>query len=147
MQARNPYRAMTSTYARLLRDGAALPLGGLAPPERPRLAANAPKALIFSPHPDDECIVGALPLRLRRELGMNIVDVAVTLGSRKERQAERRRELEGACAYIDFRLLATVENGLEHINKETRERKPELWAAAVEVIAEILRREQPQIIL
>ena len=41
-----------------------------APPDRH--AAPAPEAapghcLIFAPHPDDECIVGALPLRLKQE--------------------------------------------------------------------------------
>jgi LmbE family N-acetylglucosaminyl deacetylase len=63
------------------------------------VAANAPTALIFAPHPDDEVIIGGLPLRLLRELKLNVVNVAVTLGSRAERQAERWQELKncGGC--------------------------------------------------
>ena len=30
---------------------------------------SAAKVLLFSPHPDDECIFGLLPLRLMREAG------------------------------------------------------------------------------
>jgi LmbE family N-acetylglucosaminyl deacetylase len=37
--------------------------------------------LIFSPHPDDECIIGGLALRLLREAKWNVINVAVTLGS------------------------------------------------------------------
>ena len=54
---------------------------------------DAPRTLIFSPHPDDEVIIGALPLRLLRELKMNVINVAVTQGSHKARQPERWKEL------------------------------------------------------
>ncbi|MDH3772286.1 MAG: PIG-L family deacetylase, partial [Nitrospirota bacterium] len=96
MSESNPYRPMIARHAALLREGAALPLGGLQPLDLPSPSADASKALIFAPHPDDECIIGGLPLRLLRELGMKVINVAVTLGSRRERQAERWRELEGA---------------------------------------------------
>jgi len=62
---------------------------------------NAPRVLIFSPHPDDECITGGLALRLLREAKWNVVNVAVTLGSDRVRQAARRRELQNACAALD----------------------------------------------
>lgn len=147
MPPRNPFHAMVSGYAELLRAGAAVPVDGLVPAARPRLAANAPKALIFAPHPDDECIVGGLPLRLLRELGMDVITVAVTQGSRKDRQAARWRELEAACGYLGFGLIPTIENGLEHIHPETRQSRPEMWSVAVEVIAGILAQHQPKIIL
>ena len=35
-------------------------------------------ALILSPHPDDECIIGGLPLRLMKEGGIRIINVAIT---------------------------------------------------------------------
>ena len=133
MPAHNPFHAMVSGYAELLRAGAAVSVDGLLPAARPRIAANAPKALIFAPHPDDECIIGGLPLRLLRELGMDVITVAVTQGSRKERQAARWRELEAACDHLGFGLVPTVENGLERIHPETRAREPEVWAAAVEI--------------
>ncbi len=48
-------------------------------------AANAPVVMIFAPHPDDECIIGALPLRLGREAGFKVVNVAVSQGSSLKR--------------------------------------------------------------
>ena len=147
MPATNPFHAMVSGYAELLRAGAAIPPGALARRERPHTATDAPKALIFSPHPDDECVTGALPLRLLRELGMNMVNVAVTLGSRKDRRAERWRELQAACDHIGFGLIPTVEDGLEGIDPASRAREPEAWAASVEVIAGIFAQHEPEIVL
>jgi hypothetical protein len=89
----NPYQTFVAQYAQTLAQGAKLPLGEQAAPQHKPLPANAPKALIFSPHPDDEVIIGGLPLRLRREMDMNVINVAVTQGSNKARQAERWKEL------------------------------------------------------
>src|SRR5579863_9262065 len=102
LQAENPYLAYVSSFARLLTDGKNLPLGGPAP-SRPASATPAtPTALIFSPHPDDECIIGGLALRLLREAKMNVVNVAVTQGSNKARQPERWEELQHACDRLGF---------------------------------------------
>jgi LmbE family N-acetylglucosaminyl deacetylase len=147
MPATNPFHAMVSGYAELLRAAAEIPPGGLAPRERPRIAADAPKALIFSPHPDDECLTGGLPLRLLRELKMNVVNVAVTQGSRRDRRAERWRELKAACDHLGFGLVPTVEGGLEKIDLASHAREPEAWAASVEVIAGILAEHAPEIVL
>ena len=54
----NPYTRFVSEYSRLAREGRDHPLGGFAPLPRPARAPDAPKALIFSPHPDDEVIIG-----------------------------------------------------------------------------------------
>src|SRR5206468_8833177 len=109
----NPYHRYVSELARLLREGRGFPLGGFPIPPRAPLADDAPRALIFSPHPDDECIIGGLALRLMREAGMRIVNVAVTQGSNKARQAARLEELEAACEYLGFDLLQTAPDGLE----------------------------------
>ena len=61
-------------------------------------------ALILAPHPDDESIIGLLPLRLRQECGFTVWVAPVTLGSRVERRAERKKELKAACAVLGFRL-------------------------------------------
>src|SRR5262245_50708422 len=103
----NPYHQMVSTYARLARDGRQYPLGNLPKSERPTIAPGAPTALIFSPHPDDEVIIGALPLRLLRQSKWNVVNVAVTQGSNKERQSERLAELKACCDHIGFGLVQT----------------------------------------
>ena len=78
--------------------------------------------LIFAPHPDDEVIIGGLALRLLRELQMNVINVAVTLGSRVDRQAERWRELQDCCEYIGFGLVGTGERGLEGLNPGRKRR-------------------------
>src|SRR5881227_550553 len=105
MATNNPYRALVENFARLLSEGEALSPVGLIPPERPPVVANAPSALIFAPHPDDEVIIGGLPLRLLRELKLNVINVAVTQGSNKERQHERLKELKACCDYIGFGLI------------------------------------------
>ncbi len=142
-----PYHQLVSDYARLLKQGRALPLGTFPPAARPEIAPHAPKALFFAPHPDDECIVGALAVRLMRQARMNLINVAVTLGSKKERQQERLRELQAACHYLGFTLVTTAPNGLERITPKTREQDPQYWAACVGVIKNILGQHQPKVVL
>jgi LmbE family N-acetylglucosaminyl deacetylase len=141
-----PYTDFVSALARLVREGKSLPLGAFPTPRRPTPAAGAPAALIFSPHPDDECIIGALAVRLQREAGYRIVNVAVTQGSNKARQAGRWDELRAACDFLGFELVETVPGGLEKITITTRQNDPARWQTAVEVIARILRERQPQVI-
>lgn len=66
--------------------------------------------MILSPHPDDESIVGSLPLRLLKENNAHVVNVAVTLGSKVERQKERMIELQNACNLLEFENLILHEN-------------------------------------
>ena len=61
-------------------------------------------ALILAPHPDDESIIGLLPLRLREERGFQVWVVPVTLGRREDRRAARAKELRAACRALGFRL-------------------------------------------
>jgi N-acetylglucosamine malate deacetylase 1 len=141
-----PYHDYVSALARLVREGKSLPLGTFPMPARPASAAGAPVALIFSPHPDDECIIGALAVRLQREGGYRIVNVAVTQGSNKARQAGRWAELDAACDYLGFELVETVPGGLEKISVTTRQNDQARWQAAVDVIARILRERRPQVV-
>lgn len=141
-----PYHHMVAGFARLMDEAQKYPLGGFAPLPRPARAANAPKALIFSPHPDDEVIIGGLALRLLRESGWRIINVAVTQGSNKARQAARWEELKNCCGHVGFELIQTAPNGLEKINSKTRAQDPQHWAQCVAVIAAILEREQPRVI-
>jgi len=143
----NPYRKFVFEYSRALAEGKSLPLGGIPPHGKPRPAADAPTVLIFSPHPDDECIIGGLALRLQREAGMRAINVAVTQGSNKERQEGRLRELKNACDWLGLELEQTGPHGLEAINPKTRANQPEHWAAAVKVIAASLRKNQPRAVL
>jgi LmbE family N-acetylglucosaminyl deacetylase len=140
-----PYHRFVSELARLVREGKSHPLGGFAAPPRRDLPPDAPRALVFSPHPDDECIIGGLALRLQREAGMRVINVAVTQGSRKDRQAGRWDELTAACNYLDFELVQTAPGGLERINVKTREQDPAAWRASVQIVARILEEQQPAV--
>ena len=141
-----PYHDYVSALARLVRDGRGLPLGGFPPRPRQAPVPDTRRALIFSPHPDDECIIGGLALRLQREAGMRAVNVAVTQGSRKERQAARWAELRAACDYLGFDLLPTADGGLEGVNAAARAQDPARWRRAVETIAAILDAQRPAVV-
>ncbi len=143
----NPYRHLVSELDRLVRDGRRYPLGGFPAPPRPSLAEDAPRVLIFSPHPDDECIIGGFALRLLREAGMRVINVAVTQGSREDRRAARWHELQAACAYLGFDLIATMPGGLQNTNVATRAQAPARWQQSVSTIAAILSEQQPAAVL
>src|SRR5512143_627400 len=118
----------------------------LFPPALPPLAAGAPRILLCSPHPDDEALIGALPLRLRRETGARVVNCAMTFGSDIAQKERRLRELESACRVLGFELLIpktdTGPLGFDHVNMETRTGRSREWAVKVEIFAEILAREK-----
>lgn len=143
----NPYLKFVHDNIHLINAAKTLPLGGLLPLARPEIPPNAPTALFFAPHPDDETIVGAIALRLLREANLRLVDVAVTQGSKKERQAERLRELQAACDYLGYGLQTTGPNGLERVTAKTRRNEPQVWTGMVKVIVEILQKHQPRVII
>ena len=134
----NPYYRLVAEIERLVRDGRQFPLGGFPLPPRPAVAPDAPPVMIFSPHPDDECIIGGLAVRLQREAHVRVLNVAVTQGSNKARQAARWEELRAACDYLGFELIETAPDGLERISVRTRAQDPDYWQRCVEVVAGIL---------
>ena len=142
----NPYQKFVDSFSTALAQAKALPLGGFPGPGRPAVAAEAPRVLIFSPHPDDEGVVGALALRLLREARWNVINVAVTLGSNKARQSERWQELTACCGYLGFGLVAAAKTGLEGINPKARAQNPAAWAASVQRIVELLREHKPRVV-
>lgn len=106
-----------------------------------------PVVMLFSPHPDDECIIGGLPLRLIRDGHARVVNIAVTLGSREDQRARRRHELRAACDALGFELLEPVPGGFDFISKQGKTAHPENWKRSVCVIATLLQRYNPAIIL
>jgi LmbE family N-acetylglucosaminyl deacetylase len=146
MNMPHPYQSFVAQFAELQKQGKSLPLGGFAPAARPEIPADASQVLIFSPHPDDECIIGGLPLRLLRESRWRVINVAVTQGSRKDRQAERYQELQQACGFMGYSLIQIPPAGLEKVSRKTRESDPKAWSASVRVIAEILASQRPKAI-
>jgi LmbE family N-acetylglucosaminyl deacetylase len=142
----NPYEEYIQNIADLVQKARAFPLGGV--PDYPAVSrpSDAPVALIFSPHPDDEVIIGGWALRLLRESRWRVINVAVTQGSSLQRQQERWKELTDCCRCVGFDLQATAPNGLEGANVKTRANDAAGWSAMVKVIADILTQHQPRAI-
>src|SRR5262245_32850450 len=142
----HPYNDFVRRYEQLYRDGRKIQMGGFPKTAHPEISPAAQSVLIFSPHPDDECIIGALPLRLLREAKMRVINVAVTQGSKKERQAERLAELQSACHFMGYELVQTRPNGLERVNAKTRQQDPAFWKESVATIVDIFKRTFPKVI-
>jgi N-acetylglucosamine malate deacetylase 1 len=113
----------------------------------PKRDQTAPVCLIFSPHPDDECLIGGLPLRLGTEHAWRVVNLAITQGSDAQRQRARGTELRAACDYLGFECHTFGECGLTRINTATRERDPAHWQAAVWQVRQAIEHYQPRLIL
>ncbi len=143
---KNQYIELAEKQQKLFLDGRKIPLAGFDKLNLPALSSDAPKMLLFSPHPDDECIIGALALRYRKNRKYNVINVAVTLGTNKNRQQGRWEELQNSCEYLNFGLIRTTENGLENVKLLTRESQPEEWQGKVRIIADIINENQPEII-
>lgn len=143
----NPYRGFVEGHLRLLDQGLRLPLGGMEPPKHPTPPVSARRVVLLSPHPDDECVTGALALRLQREANMRTVNVAVTLGSKKERRAGRLTELKAACHFLGFKLVVPGQEGLSDVTAEARAGDPVGWRAKVAAVAEVIARERPAVLV
>lgn len=129
-------------------------LGGLAalpmPPRRENAitsagqrCGNPPVVVLCSPHPDDEMLTGAFPLRLRREHGARVINLAVTLGSDQSRQAARWLELTAACGVAGFecRPLAMPSS----FDLKAGEHGPG-WRMVVETLAGLLAGLSPDLV-
>jgi LmbE family N-acetylglucosaminyl deacetylase len=142
----NPYSKLVSDFARLVAEGKALPLGGFPPLPQPTPATDAPTALFFAPHPDDETILGGLALRLLREAKWNVIDIAITLGSIKERKVGRWQELRNACHFLGLGLELTAPDGLDNVRPATRAHDAVAWSRMVGIIAALLEKHRPKVI-
>lgn len=139
-------RQFVAQFQKLVKQGQSLKPGKISSAANRKIPTHAPTVLIFSPHPDDECITGGLALRLLHEAKWNVVNVAVTLGSNRSRQAVRRRELQNACASLGFRLIVPGTHGLERINPEARAKHLAHWRAAVKAVSGIFAEQKPRAI-
>ena len=121
-----------------------------APPVLAAPPADAPVCAVFSPHPDDEAISGALAWRLRHECGWRVVNVAVTLGSRPERRAARWAEAQACCDHLGFELLAASGapgTGLEGVRPADAHSHSAAWQAAVAAAVSVLKHLQPRLLI
>lgn len=143
------YQDVVSTYDRLLQDNT-LPLFHEAELLPKRVLSDPKKdglrVAIFSPHPDDESIIGGLPLRLMQE-GASVTNIAVTLGSDVYRRALRKEELDRACTYLGFSSLILADNGLEAVTLPTRMAEPLVWQSYITVMQEYILALRPDIVI
>ncbi len=101
--------------------------------------------LLCSPHPDDEILTGTLPLRLLQEKNATVINLAITLGSDKNRKEARLQELNEACRIVGFQnYLAASPLALDQINPTARNQSG--WAGQVKIISKILNDIKPDII-
>ena len=142
----NAYRKYVSDYAKLFRQGKTIKPGKSPGKTASPAKAQSQLALIFSPHPDDECIVGGLALRLQREAGFRVINIAVTLGSKTSRRKARLKELTAACEFLGFDLEQIAPGGLEKITPVARVQEPKRWESAVRATAALLWRHKPAVI-
>lgn len=143
----NAYLKLVTEYVRLTDEGRTLPLGIFPTPAYMQPEPDAPTVMIFSPHPDDEVIIGGLALRLMRESSWRAINVAVTHGSKLERKAARAAELTACCQSIGFELIHAAPEGLDDIVPKARAAAAPHWASAVHTIRGILARHRPSVIL
>lgn len=134
-----------SAFERLVLQGRTLGGGpaGLCPAPH-QADRRAPRVLIFSPHPDDEAIQAGLPLRLQ-EHGWPVVNVALTLGSKRERRERRQLELQQACKVLGFDLLMG-ESDWPALTAQTRLEQAEAWGRIVLWVRSLLLAQQPRLI-
>jgi N-acetylglucosamine malate deacetylase 1 len=95
----NPFLAYVETLRSATRNARAIAFAGGS-----HAGTQGTAVLLFSPHPDDECITGLLPLRLMRECGHRIINVPVTFGSDAERRQARLAELRAACDWLGWEV-------------------------------------------
>jgi len=134
-----------------LEGGKKIPLGpassSLLPPPVSSVPAEPVRIVVCAPHPDDEALVGALPLRLRLETGAHVTDCAITLGSNVTQRPRRLRELSSACRVLGFDLIVPLHPaGFDNVNLKTRTNCPEEWAAKVETLCEVFDRLAPDVV-
>lgn len=144
----NPYLNLVTQFAGLLQQAQPVFADGLpAPALQAPVSTDAPLCLICSPHPDDECIVGALPLRLKREAGYRVLNLAITLGSKRERRAARRQELRHACDYLGFDLEVCGDDGWSDVSLASRASGAGAWQEKVAALAAVFSRHAPSLLV
>lgn len=145
------WRHYVEEVEKTLEAGKKIPVGPspfeLAPPDLRPPAEGALRVVVCSPHPDDEALIGALPLRLRQEAGARVTDCAITFGSNLSQRARRRNELESACRVLGFDLvIPQPPAGFENVNLKTRAERPDEWAQKVETLAQTFEELQPDVV-
>jgi len=145
-----PFAAYVAGFEDLLSSGHGLHASVARAPKLPALTRDAPVCLMFSPHPDDEAISGALPWRLRAQSGWRVVNIAVTLGSNTQRRDARWSELCACCAFLGFDPVSAsgeTHHGLERISRMTQQTDRPHWGNCVARVAALIALYRPRLIV
>lgn len=142
----NPYHGYISSLLSCYQQAASMQPSPTSLQNQLPVSASAPRVVILAPHPDDECVMGGLPLRLRREAGCKVITLPVTLGSNPQRKEERKKELQDACDSLGFSLGEIIPLGLDMINPAARQSNPENWKSSVNALAAALEKYAPSIL-
>ncbi|MGV1099073.1 PIG-L deacetylase family protein [Thiovibrio sp. JS02] len=114
----------------------------------PRTDVKPRRILLCSPHPDDEALVGGLPLRMLKETGARVTNVAVTLGSDTSAAERRLAELRRSCEILGFALeLAGGGTGFTGVTPWTRGQEPARWQGMVEQLCALFCRLRPDLVV
>jgi LmbE family N-acetylglucosaminyl deacetylase len=139
-------------FVRLLESGKKIALGPSAgrldPAPAPAAAGRAAHIVVCAPHPDDEALIGALPVRLRQECGARVSSCAITFGSNLSQRARRLRELESACRVLGFQLvIPRLPLGFDNVSLQARIERPQEWAEKVQTLSRCFETLQPDVVL
>ncbi len=93
--------------------------------------------LIIPPHPDDECLMASLALRLRElsEKNQQPIQVQVlpySFGSNPDRVQARQIELKNACSHLKFELIEGVASNSAHFIHILNQVRPDLIITSCE---------------
>lgn len=109
--------------------------------------AGRHEIIICSPHPDDETLNGALPLRLKKK-NSRILNLAMTLGSNPARQKERKAELAAACRVLGFDcLLVHAPLGFTNLARDLAENDGAVRQQRIDILVRHFNREMPSLII
>lgn len=101
--------------------------------------------IICSPHPDDECLSGALAHRLQKS-GARVLNLCFTLGHDPLRKKTRKAELADACRQIGFDcLMATEPEGFSDLTPDIANHSDQ--AKMIQAVADIFERENPALVI
>ena len=142
----NPYYKYLESLGSCYEEASNVDLTNLPEPKKYFIDESAPKVVLLAPHPDDECVMGGLPLRLYREAGCRIVTLPVTMGSNPNRKQERMEELRQACQYLGFELEEICPEGLNEIHPAGKKNNPKNWEKSIELLSHSLNQLEPDLI-
>ena len=140
---RSPESYVTS-FSELFKEGIQHSEIQQAPPP---LTSQRPLVAMISPHPDDECLVAGVALRLRQEVGAQLVNIPLSYGSNPETWPRRTHELTQACAQLGMALHDVPPGSFGHIYISERMEHFAEWRKKTQLLSSILAQLRPEYLM